>query len=114
MTELATQSPTSPAAVFFKPEAMAHLVRLVLTDRSAAATLIALWSNVGEGGTVRVTQAAIAHECDITLRRLSKDLAYLVDGAWIELVEVSFEPGGPLVCVVNKSILQMMKPEELA
>ena len=113
MTEIASTSP-SQRSVYFKPEAMKHVLRLVLSDRSAGAIMLALWSYVEEGGIVRVTQAAIAHECDITLRRLSKELTYLVDGGWIELVDVSIEPGGPLVCTINPVILQVMKPEELA
>jgi hypothetical protein len=112
MTELATNSPESQGAVYFKPEAMTHMLRLVLSHRSAGAVMLALWSKVAEGGTVRVTQAAIAHECDITLRKLSKELTYLVDGSWIELVDVSIEPGGPLVCTINPIVLQMMTPEE--
>jgi hypothetical protein len=114
MTDLASNSHAFKGAVYFKPEAMTHMLRLVLSDRSAGAVMLALWSKVGEGGTVRVTQAAIAHECDITLRRLTKELVYLVDGSWIELVDVSIEPGGPLVCTINPVILQMMKPEEIA
>jgi len=111
MAELASTSQASQGAVYFKPEAMTHMLRLVLSDRSAGAVMLALWSKVGEGGTVRVTQAAIAHECDITLRRLSKELTYLVDGSWIELVDVSIEPGGSLICTLNPSVLQMMKHE---
>ncbi|MNN19561.1 hypothetical protein D3C81_1328060 [compost metagenome] len=110
MTELASNSSASQGAVYFKPEAMTHVLRLVLSDRSAGAIMLSLWSNVGEGGTVRVTQAAIAHECDVTLRRLSKELTYLVDGGWIELVDVSIEPGGPLVCVINSGVLQVINP----
>ncbi|MND51012.1 hypothetical protein D3C76_337430 [compost metagenome] len=112
MTEFASESPTSQGSVFFKPGAMRAVLRLVLSDRSAGAIMLALWSNVGEGGTVRVTQAAIAHECDITLRRLSKELNHLVDGGWIELVDVSIEPGGPLVCTISPVVLQVMKPEQ--
>lgn len=111
MTEFASESPTSQGSVFFKPGAMRAVLRLVLSDRSAGAIMLALWSNVGEGGTVRVTQAAIAHECDITLRRLSK-LNHLVDGGWIELLGVSIEPGGPLVCTISPVVLQVMRPEE--
>ncbi|WP_286914156.1 MULTISPECIES: hypothetical protein [unclassified Pseudomonas] len=114
MTELASNSLDSQGAVYFKPEAMTHMLRLVLSDRSCGAVMLALWSKVGEGGTVRVTQAAIAHECDITLRRLSKELTYLVDGSWIELVDVSIEPGGPLVCTINPSVLQVMSHEQRA
>jgi len=112
MTEFASESPTSQGSVFFKPGAMRAVLRLVLSDRSAGAIMLALWSNVGEGGIVRVTQAAIAHECDITLRRLSKELTLLVDGGWIDLVDVSIEPGGPLVCTISPVVLQVIRSEE--
>ncbi|MDZ3993080.1 hypothetical protein PspTeo4_22712 [Pseudomonas sp. Teo4] len=112
MTEVASNSPVSQGSVYFTPEAMRCALKLVLSHRSCGAILLALWSNVGEGGVVRVSQAAIAHECDVTLRKLTKELAHLVDGGWIDLVNVSIEPGGPLECIISPLVLQVMKPEE--
>lgn len=112
MTEAASNPPASQGSVYFTPDAMRCALKLVLSHRSCGAILLALWSNVGEGGMVRVSQAVIAHECDVTLRKLSKELTHLVDGGWIELVNVSIEPGGPLECVISPLVLQMMKPDE--
>lgn len=112
MPEITSVFPASRGSVFFTPEAMRCALELVLTHRSCAAILLALWSNVGEGGVVRVSQAAIAHQCDVTLRKFSKELTHLVDGGWIELVNVSIEPGGPLECIISPLVLQVMKPEE--
>jgi hypothetical protein len=110
MTELASNSPASQDTVCFTPEAMRCALKLVLSHRSCGAILLALWSSVGEGGVVRVSQAAIAHECDITLRKLTKELAHLVDGGWIELINVSIEPGGSLECVISPLVLQTIRP----
>lgn len=112
MAEVTSIFPASQGSVFFTPEAMGCVLELVLSHRSCGAILLALCSNVGEGGVVRVSQAAIAHQCDVTLRKLSKELTHLVDGGWIELVNVSIEPGGPLECVISPLVLQVMKPEE--
>jgi len=106
------KSPCISGLCVLTPEAMRCALKLVLSHRSCGAILLALWSNVGEGGVVRVSQAVIAHECDVTLRRLSKELTHLVDGGWIDLVNVSVEPGGPLEYVISPLVLQVMKPEE--
>lgn len=87
---------------------MLNVLRVLVSERSAGLVFLALCSNMREGGTVRITQAAIAHECDLKLRQVSEELTYLADGNWIELVELSREPGGSLVCNIGSSFLKLM------
>lgn len=98
--------------VFANSLFLAELSGMNRTNPHAASVMLILMSKMVGNGSVKVTQATIAKECNSTLQQVEKAIADLADAGWIYSVDASTEPGGPLICTVNSDLARAEKPEE--
>lgn len=99
-------------AVYANPLFLGKLSGMNRTNPYATSVMLILMSKMAGNGSVRVTQATIAKECNSTLQQVEKAIADLSDAGWIYSVDASTEPGGPLVCFVNPDLVSAEKPVE--
>lgn len=99
-------------AVYANRVALGKLAELTRTNPDATSVMLTLMAKMEASGVVRVTQATVAKLCNYTLQQVEKALVDLADAGWINSVDASTEPGGPLVCVVNPDLARMERPDE--
>lgn len=100
-------------SLFYNPSLFGELSKLIRTNPHAASVMLTLVAGIGDNGAVQVTQAAVAHQCEITLQEVEKAIAELETYGLISSVEASGESGGSLTCVVNPDLARAEKPDEL-
>lgn len=98
--------------VYANPLFLGKLSGMNRTNPHATSVMLILMSKMAGNGSVRVTQATIAKECNSTLQQVEKAIADLAEAGWIYSVDASTEPGGPLVCFVNPDLVIAEKPNE--
>lgn len=99
-------------ALYANPLFLGKLSGMNRTNPHATSVMLILMSKMGGNGSVRVTQATIAKECNSTLQQVEKAIIDLADAGWIYSVDASTEPGGPLVCIVSPDLARVEKPDE--
>lgn len=95
---------TAGGTVYLNPAMLGRLATLTMASPHATTVMFFLMARMAGDGTVRVTQATLAKQCDSTLQQVEKAIVDLADAGWISSVNASAEPGGALVCVINPEL----------
>lgn len=100
-------------SLYYTQALFGELSKLNRTNPHTASVMLILVARISDNGAVQVTQAAVAHQCEITLQEVEKAIADLESAGLISSVEASSEPGGSLACVVNPKLARAEKTDEL-
>lgn len=98
-------------AVYANQLFLGKLSGMSRTNPHATSVMLILMSKMAGNGSVRITQATLAKECNSTLQQVDKAIADLADAGLIYSVDASIEPGGPLVCFVSPDLARAEKPD---
>jgi len=97
--------------LYMKRTLYGDVADLIRTSPKAATVMLNLLAMVHGDGHVETTLAAVADQCDMTLKDVGMAIAHLSNVGLICTVEASVEPGGPLTCVVSPGLATADKPE---
>ncbi|WP_153788981.1 Rrf2 family transcriptional regulator [Pseudomonas sp. EMN2] len=100
-----------PAAVFFS-----HLFIDRLTEASnkapySVSVMLRLASHIQSDGTVTVSQAKVAAQCNITLKKVVKAIASLTEVGLISSVEMGSGPDSIITCWVSTELIRLDAPD---
>lgn len=98
--------------IYLQPIVYAKIAELIRPSPYAAQVMLTLMVMIDKKGTVKTTQAVLAHRCNITLQNVEWAIRDLASAELIVSVDVSPEPGGPFACLLNPDLVRGELPVE--
>lgn len=109
---------TNKSAEHSEPEFvyLSHLFLDKLSEASVkiphgVAVMLVLASDIDPDGAIKVSQAKVAHQCNITRQKVRKAVSTLADSGFINKVVVGDGPDGTITCQVSPDLLRCDGPE---
>lgn len=86
------------ASVQAEQGSLGKLAALNRENPSAATLMLILMAKMDNKGALEISQAALAKLCNCSLSTVKRTIAYLVEGSWVQAVDLPLQNRTPTPC----------------
>jgi hypothetical protein len=111
MTQKHELTNTEPAAVYLSPLFVDKITEVASTAPYIASVMLSLASHIESDGSVVASQAKVAAQCNIPLKKVMKAVADLADAGLIGSVKMGSGPDSTITCWVSPELIRRDAPD---
>lgn len=102
-----------PPAVYLSQTMLSKLAEAGIVIPKGIQVMLALASNAGLDGTIKVSETEVAEKCSITPKLARAAILGLAGAGLIESLKLSSRMGGDLSCRVNSDHVGCNRPKDI-